>query len=457
MFASVMKYFYPDFKDTEIKKFGLLGITFIFTIGTYWILRLLKDVLIYELAFPTELGWALGYGRELVPHMKLVSWITVFVVVAIYSKLVDMFEKHKLFYIIGAFYAILFSVITAVLILKDVIGAQALGWFPLAAACIAGYLATESFGSLVIALFWSFTISSTKSDEAKRGFPFIIAISQIGSIGGSSLVYFNLSNITLLCICILMILAIVFMINYTVKAIPKEDMTSDKVEKKQKADMFAGLKLLFTRPYLMGVLVVSTFYEIAKTIVDYQMKSQAILAPSVNFKQFLGIYGMSTNGLALLMALLGTSYVMKRFGLRVCLLVYPILFGLSMIGLYFYYLTNPTAEALLWATFGVMMFVTAISYAVNNPTKEMMYIPTSKDAKFKAKSIIDMIGGRSSKMAGAQIGGLLNVKGQPMTSIANLMGMGTLISLGIIGLWLLVAIYVGYKNAQLVRENKMIE
>ena len=166
---------------------------------------------------------------------------------------------------------------------------------------------------------------------------------------------------------------------------------------------------------------------------------------------------MSVNFLAFLMALLGTSIVMKKMGLRFCLILYPVMFGSSMIGLYLFYLTGPTPETLLWATFGVMMLVTATSYAVNNPVKEMMYIPTSKDAKFKVKGLTDMFWSRSAKMSGMQVGGALNVPGDAMGSISRLMGYGTLISLGFIGVWLAVAIYVGQKNAQLTRDGQIIE
>lgn len=457
MLSGVVRFFYPDIKKEEVRKFSLLASAFFFTIGTYWILRLLKDVLIYELAFPISLGWSAGYGRELIPTMKLVSLGTVLLSVFVYSKLVDMFEKHKLFGIIGSFYIALFGLITAVLLGTQYYGADFIGKWPLAIVGVVGYLATESFGSLIIALFWSFTVSSTKTDEAKRGFPFIIAAAQIGSIGGSSLVYFNFPDWMLFSLCMCTIAGIIFTINYIVRTIPKDQLTSDKVEKKSKPDFLAGVKLLATRPYLMGVLVVSTFYEIAKTVVDYQMKSQASIIPGVEFKKFIGIYGMSVNGLALFMALFGTSILMKRFGLRFCLLLYPIMFGTSLIGLYFFYTTGPSAEALLWATFGVMMLVTATSYAVNNPTKEMMYIPTSKDAKFKVKGLTDMFGSRSAKMSGAKIGGALNVPGDAIKSIGRLMGIGTLISLGFIGAWLLAAIYVGHKNAQLVRDGEIVE
>lgn len=457
MVGSIIQFFYPDIKKEEIKKFGLLALALFFVLGTYWILRLLKDVLIYELAFPESLGWPMGYGREFIPTIKLLSPFVVIAFVMIYTKLIDIFEKHKLFYVIISFYVAAFSVITAVIGASTMFGPEYVGKSLFAATGVGGYLITESYGSLVIAMFWSFTVSSTKTDEAKRGFPFMIAFSQIATIGGSALVFFNLPDWSLFVLCLTSLLCVMGTIYYLVNNVPKEEMVSDKVEKKSKPDFLAGIRLLLTRPYLMGVLVVSTFYEVAKTVVDYQMKSQAAVIPSVNFKQFLGMYGVSVNFLAFVMALLGTSTLMKKFGIRFCLALYPVMFGTSLICLYLYYQSAPTPEQLLWATFIVMMIVTATSYAVNNPVKEMMYIPTSKDAKFKAKGIVDMIGGRSAKMSGAQIGGMLNVPGQPATSIANLMGMGTLISLGVIGVWLLVAIYVGQKNAQLVRDGETIE
>lgn len=457
MLTGLVRYFYPDIKKEEVTKFGLFGAALFFILGTYWALRLLKDIMVYKLAFPTSLGWSMGYGREMIPLIKTASPFVIVCAIMVYAKLIDMFEKHKLFYIFCSFYAGIFTLIASALFVCDKFGPEYIGKYPLAAIGVGGYLATESFGSLVIALFWSFVISSSKSDEAKRAFPFVIALAQIGTIGGSSLMLIpNIPTWSLFAFCIFSMLSIMYIINKVVTTIPKEHMVSDKVEKKKKPDFLAGIKLLLTRPYLLGVFIVSTFYEIAKTIVDYQMKTQADII-GINFKWFMGIYGVCVNTLAFVMALLGTSYIMKRFGLRFCLMLYPTLFGISVIALYMFYTTGPSANALLWATFGVMMLVTATSYAVNNPTKEMMYIPTSKDAKFKVKSITDMFGTRMSKMSGARLGGALNVAGQPAATIANLMGIGSLISLGFIGFWIVAAFMVGVKNAQLTRDDQIIE
>lgn len=457
MVSSIVRFFYPDIKKEEVLKFSLFAAVLFFILGSYWSLRLLKDSLIYKIAFPMSLGWADGYGKDLVPTLKMITPFIVAAVVVLYTRLLDMMEKHKLFYVFCSFYAFLFGLTAIALLTLKNFGPEYIGAYPLAALGVAVYFATESFGSLVIALFWSFTVSCNKTDEAKRAFPFMIAVAQIGTIGGSSLLVFGIPNWAIYASCTVTTILVMVMINQIVTKIPASQLVSDKIEKKQKPDIMAGVRLLLTRPYLLGVFIVSTFYEIVKTIVDFQMKSQASVIPGLNFDVFLGWFGFWTNLLAFVMALLGTSYIMKKYGLKFCIMLYPVVFGVALISLYIYSLTNPSPESLLWATFGVMMLVTAISYAVNNPTKEMMYIPTSNDAKFKVKGITDTVGSRGSKAAGSAINNSLNVGATQALKVANLMIFGTMIGLGFIAIWLIAAIYVGNKNAQLIRDNKIVE
>ena len=46
------------------------------------------------------------------------------------------------------------------------------------------YVYVESFGSLIVALFWSFTTDITDENAAKRGFPLIAMLGQLGNIVG---------------------------------------------------------------------------------------------------------------------------------------------------------------------------------------------------------------------------------------------------------------------------------
>jgi len=81
----------------------------------------------------------------------------------------------------------------------------------------------------------------------------------------------------------------------------------------------------------------------------------------------------------------------------------------------------------------------------------MMYVPTSREVKFKSKGWIDMFGSRFAKAEGSVFNNFL--KG----SSSLLMYAGSLISLGFIGLWVLVAIFVSGKFKKLVHSGEIIE
>ncbi|HEV2601312.1 MAG TPA: Npt1/Npt2 family nucleotide transporter [Candidatus Babeliales bacterium] len=463
MLAPMINYFFPDVKKEETRMFGLLAITGFFVIGTYWLLRLLKNTIFYTVAFPVELGWPAQQGTAFQPLAKVISPFVVLAVVLIYSKLIDMFKKHQLFYIICFFYGTLFAIIGSIIAIKDVYGAQVLGREVLAITGWFSYFAVESFGSLLPALFWSFTNSISTTDAAKRGFPLIVTFMQIGAIGGSALLLVteHVGSLSpFVCAASLLTFAVAGMMHYFMSTIPASQMvgnpTAAATEKKKEGffeGFYSGILLLVTRPYLLSVFVVSTFYEIASQIIDFQMHAQANrIYTATEFSWFEGVFGVLSNGLSFMIALLGTSYIVKRFGIRVSLMIYPVLFAITIAALLLFFLYGaPTTAQLLWATLASFMIIKSVGYAVNNPLKEMMYIPTSKDAKFKSKGWTDMFGGRIAKGTGGYINGWF--KHDP----AMLMVYGTFISFGIIGVWMAAALYLGRKNQKLIASGEIIE
>ena len=302
--------------------------------------------------------------------------------------------------------------IAGVLLFKDWYGLTCIGCGPLATTGWLSYFAIESFGSLVPALFWSFTNSISDSNSAKHGFPLIISMAQLGAVAGSATLFFSDSIGALWPILLmagLLVAAVIPMISYFMATIPTQELEGYKaaaVTEKRKEGFFegfiSGFTLLVSRPYLLGILVVSTFYEAISQIVEYQMQSLATMSPQyaseLALAKFFASYGVAINVVSFLIALLGTSYIIRRFGLRISLLVYPVSFAITLAALLaYFYFGVPAPAALLWATFGAMVLIKAMGYAVNNPTKEMMYIPTSKDAKFKSKGWIDTFGSRFAK------------------------------------------------------------
>src|SRR5690242_11171835 len=125
MFVSIIQFFYPDIKREEVLKFSLFAFALFLILGAYWELRMLKDLFFYmRLGFPTELGWDIDYGRSLIPKLKMISPFVVAGIVIIYTKLLDLFDKHKLFYIFCSFYSIIFGLTAVAVFISQHYGAQ---------------------------------------------------------------------------------------------------------------------------------------------------------------------------------------------------------------------------------------------------------------------------------------------------------------------------------------------
>ena len=434
-FRKISKTLWGELSREEFKKFGLLSSIFFFIIGAYWLLRPLKDGIFKSLV-----------GIEHQPKAKILSLFVIIPLVLLYSKLVDLVEKHKLFYILCTVYSIGFLSL-AFLLAHPTIGlantvaspSRILGW--------ASYVGIESFGSIVVALFWSFVSSSMKVESAKKGFALILSGAQVGSILGPTLAT-NAKTLglpLLAAIAAVGVILVMVMIKLYMTFIGDEEASVQVKSTKPKTGMMEGLKLLLTKPYLFGILAIVMLYETVGTIMDFQMKvlaAETYTTPEA-FTAFMGRFGQTANGLALVLALFGTSYLMRRFGLLFCLLAFPIAMALVVGNVYL----NPT----LSMVFLSVVVVKGLSYALNNPAKEMMYIPTSKDVKFKAKGWIDMFGSRSAKAGGSGINSMFS------GSLASLMAYGTIISMGLIGLWIVAAVFVGTKFNKLSKENKIIE
>lgn len=422
-----------DLSSEELSRFGMLTLIFACIIGTYWLMRPLKDSLFYKMV-----------GKLYQPHAKIAACLILIPLVLIYSKLVDLFEKQKLFYIIAGFYGLLF-VVVYFLLLHPKIGVantmpdktRWLGWLI--------YLGVESFGSLMIQLFWSFVVSSTDTAIAKRGYPLITAGGQLGAISGPVIAtqaeHLGMPAIVLFIIG--GIVAIPLLIRKFVKRYPSSAEHRVVDSGVQKTGMIEGVRLLFTRPYLLAILGVGSFLAIFDVILEYQMMFLAddLYHTPEMLARFGGFFGIAINSCAFLFALIGTSYFMRRFGLTFCLVAFPLLM-LVIVGKIFIF---PT----LWMVFAAMVVMRVLSYALHNPCKDIMYIPTSKDVKFKSKGWIDMFGHRNAKAFGSWINTFF-------TNAADLLFFGSLISMGVLGLWVIVAFYLGSANKKLIETGTVI-
>jgi len=426
MLSKIKRTLWGDVSMEEFKHFGLLSATFFFVVGAYWMLRGLKNAFFMHLV-----------GPDFLPLAKVVSIVSLITILIFYNKLVDLLEKTKLIYLMTGIYGTSY-VLMAFCLSNPAFAGAWIGW-PL-------YVLIESFGSIVIPLFWAYVASVTDVSKAKKGYPIIVSGAQLGSMLGCLTVMMfadTLGAPGLVGIGGLLVFAIPVLI-YTFNKNHVATAIEQKEAKKKPTGILEGLRLLLSKPYLMGILVVSTVYEIIATVMDFMMNKSAfqIYGSLEEVAKFLATFGLCVNALSFVFALLGTSFFIRRFGLTKCLVAYPTMIAVLVVAVWW----MPG----LWVFFGAQVALKGLSYALNNPCKEIMYVPTSKDVKYKAKSWIEAQGGRSAKALGSVITGSFPV-------IADLLCYGFLICLGVIAAWIPIAYLVGSKNQSLVDNNQIIE
>ncbi len=449
MLPKPLRVIWGDLTAQEIKKFGILASIFFLVMGVYWMLKTMKDP-IFDLH--------VGFGYQ--PRAKMASVVVVALVLFFYNKLVDLFKKPTVFYIVCFLYGAGFVTLSYFLANPHLIAAGDSSFVPGNIVGWVSYLTIESFGSTLPALFWAFVASTTTADSAKRGYPMIATCTQVGTIIGPWLVgslglvyglpiFFTISGLLVFCVP--------FMITFFNRAVEQDPALEEKEGSKPKTGFTEGLRLVLTKPYLMGVFAVATFYEFIGAVLDFQ-KGMLIAAnyPSsldggAGFAWFKSREGIAIGVISLLFALFGTSFFLRRLGLRFCLISFPATIGVIVTTVFTLYFMGANPYQLMWVFFGAVVVIKGLNYTLNNPTREVLYIPTSRDVKFKAKGWIDAFGARLLKTFGSILTENLRYSAQTLLTI------GTFSSLGLIGVWLFAATYVGTAFDGLQKENKIVE
>lgn len=172
----ICRFNFGNFKREEFKKFIRMGLIFALIVGVYWTLRPLKDAIFIQLV-----------DRLQLPYAKSVSVLSLLPFVMFYTRLIERTSREKMLIILPAFYGVAVLCFSALMIVAqapaDQIADRPFLWlFGTKLLGYVWYLFVESFGSLIVALFWAFAADTTEPTSAKRGFPFIYAIGQIGGI-----------------------------------------------------------------------------------------------------------------------------------------------------------------------------------------------------------------------------------------------------------------------------------
>ncbi len=388
---------------------------FFLVITSFWILKPLKKTLLLGLysdrsflLFGQELG-----GPEAEQVAKVVNMAVAAVAAAVFSMLAARYRRQQLTYISTFFFIGAYGLFAVVL--GD----------PSVPAVWSFYLLGDLFSTLMVATFFAFLNDSVSPDAAKRLFGPIGFGGVAGGVFGASIVAYFISLASLrewLAVTTAIALLILWIARAAGRRVATtsgsgpgwgdESGSSDGSSPSPVAsppssaptpsaspspnDMggspaWAGARLVFRSPYLLSIVAVVAIYEIVSTVVDYQFTRGVVHFVSDEAAQrqhFASVFAF-TNWTSMIVQLFLTSFVMRRFGLVVALMILPVaLFSASGAFMLF-----PT----LWIASSLNTVDNGFSYSINQSAKEALYVPTTKQEKYQAKAFIDMFVQRFAK------------------------------------------------------------
>jgi len=406
-------------------------------------------------------------GAYLVPDAKLYSLLVVIPLILLYSKLVDWLRRHQLLYCFTIFHAI-GGLIFAYLLSHPVMGVanteispnRYLGWV--------FYFFMESFDAFFSTTFWSFADSINNPKDARNYYGFFVTGSKIGGIVSAGSLYLLLTfstgsdQITLLPRALFtgscMLIGAAFSIYKLMKTVPDGYMHGYEAayqlethKEREKATVwtsiksaFDGLFIMIKKPYVLGIFSLVVFYDIMIVIFDWWVALHADAQHTTvgGMTAYYSFYYFLINVIGLIISFFGTTPLLRLIGIRLSLFIFPLICLTMLIITYLF----PSASIFFTALVALRSF----NYALNHPTREVLYIPTTKDIKYKAKTWTDAFGSRIAK----SFGSIFNVSLKSATPAFALLSSLSL-SFGLTFLWLIIVYFLG-KSLQDAIDNKQV-
>ncbi len=378
---------FMNVRRNELPLALLMFAYFFLVISSFWILKPIKKTLFIRHYDQTGVDifsrHLLGSQAELIA--KVLNMFVAFLAVAVFTWLARRFRRQQLTLIFSLFFMVCYAAYSRL------IGA------PGDATVWSFYLFGDLFSTLMVATFFAFLNDSVTPDSARRIYGLIGLGGVAGGVFGSTFVRVWIGRIdtsTWLWICFGIALLIIAVAQWAGRlaepGIPAAAEAPPEHPPKRGNVAFEGARLVFRSRYLLSIVGIVGLYEIVSTVMDFQFTAtiEHYLDGEAIGRQFSTVFTI-TNMVSMLVQFFLTGFIMTRFGLTTALLVLPAAVIVGSFG----FLSFP----ILWVGSFLNTADNGFSYSINQSAKEALYVPTSRDEKYKAKAFIDMFVQRFAK------------------------------------------------------------
>lgn len=408
-----------DVQPAEIRAL-LWSFTYFFCVLTgYYILRPLRD----------EMG-IVGGVRNL-PWLFTATFVTMLVAIPFYGRVVSRLPRDRFIPFVYRFFIVNILIFWALLTLdvgREHIARVFFVWISV-------------FNLFVVSVFWSFMADMFRNEQGRRLFGFIAAGGSLGVLLGPSITFGlakPLGPTNLLIISAVILEIAVFCMRRVAHEGTQFGSAQDSVVSADDRQVregiggnsLAGIMLILRSPYLAGIALWVLLLSLIGTFLYFEQQN-IVAAASDDSTQRVRIFAgidLAVGILTILIQFAATGRFITRFGVGVAAAALPLV---AMIGF--------TALAIAPMLITVILFQACqrtANFAISNPAREIFFTVVNREAKYKAKSIVDTVVFRGGDAASGWAFAGLQGLGLHMSGIA-------LVTVPIAALWFVLSLWLG--------------
>jgi AAA family ATP:ADP antiporter len=353
----------------EARAVGLAVLMFFFVLGSYYILRPVRDTL------------GTVYGVTRLQELYTGTSIATLLMAPVYG---GFAVRVRLSVLLPGVYGFFLASLLGfyVLFTRD----PASRW-----VAAAFYVWISTANLMLVSVFWTFMADMFSRTQAKRLFGLISAGGSFGAIAGPGMAAVladrvGLSGLLLIAAAgfAIAIGAVLLLEREKARvAAGQADGQTTRLDHALGGNPFSGFTLLFTSRYLLLIALFVVMVSWVSTFVYFQQAAliaQSFDSPEARARVFAEV-DLIVNIGALAVQLFGTARLAQRFGVTATLIFNPVVMVLAFLGV----AISPTLLVLL----AVQAVRRIAEYAVAKPGREMLFTIVDQQSKYKAKNVID--------------------------------------------------------------------
>ena len=349
----------------------LMFLNIYFLLVAYYILKTVREPLILT-----------GGGAELKSYAAAVQAVVLIGYVPLYSWVASTLPRQKLILVVVIFFAACIEVFAAAHAADlPYVGFLFFVWIGI-------------FSLSMIALFWSYANDIYRESDGKRLFPLIAIGSTAGApIGAAAAGWMYGAGVS--SYAMMQLAAGLLVLHLVLYGVIHRRMTPGAAEagKKEPLESTSGFALVFRSRYLLLIAALLVVLNIVNTTGEYVLgrsvveHASRLAAEQAGFNKeafiggFYGTFFFWVNIATICIQAFLVSRIVKYLGMAGALFALPIV-ALGTYGL----VAAGAGFALLRA---VKMAENSTDYSVMNTAKQMLWLPTTREEKYKAKQAID--------------------------------------------------------------------